>query len=302
MATTIQKNRKIIDIFTMEVHDISSNLKLKCNEIGIHYTNVTKLEKGTIKAVKSRFTTINNLNKVFTLVDVDSKIEYNCIDNYGIFIHLDYPYSDNEGKYVYELKSGRQKYASICGKVFQLKGSVHNRIKKMKNESNYITTIQDDLYKRRIIKYRISKRIWDAIRNSGRKKDELTETLLGCSMQKFMKYISERFTEGMSWNNYGKFGWHLDHIKPCNSFNLKDKAQQMECFHYSNMQPLWGTTKIAENYGIKNYIGNINKADTKQYEDYYLTSALNKELKDIDKAKIMSHLLVKNGVKKLIIR
>jgi hypothetical protein len=261
MATTIPKNRKIIDIFTMEVHDISSNLKLKCNEIGIHYTNVTKLEKGTIKAVKSRFTTPNHLNKVFTLVDVDSKIEYNCIDNYGIFIHLDYPYSDNEGKYVYELKSGRQKYASICGKVFQLKGSVHNRIKKMKNESNYITAIHNDSYKRKIIKYRISKRIWEAIRNSGRKKDELTENLLGCDIKIFMKYITDKFTENMSWDNYGKFGWHLDHIKPCKRFDLTSKDEQKKCFHYTNMQPLWATNKIAEKYGVYNYIGNLNKQD-----------------------------------------
>lgn len=261
MATTIPKNRKIIDIFTMEVHDISSNLKLKCNEIGIHYTNVTKLEKGTIKAVKSRFTTPNHLNKVFTLVDVDSKIEYNCIDNYGIFIHLDYPYSDNEGKYVYELKSGRQIHASICGKVFKLKGSNANRVIKMKNESNYITTIHDDSYKRRIIKYRISKRIWQAFKDIGKRKDDVTENLLGCDMIYFINYISSKFTEGMTLENYGKFGWHFDHIKPCKRFDLTSKDEQKKCFHYTNMQPLWATNKIAEKYGVYNYIGNLNKQD-----------------------------------------
>ena len=261
MAATIPKDRKIIDIFTMEVFDISSNLMFKCKEIGINYTNVSKLEKGIITSVKSRYTTPNNLNKVFTLVDVDTNIEYNCINNYGIFIHLNYPYSDNEGKYVYELKSGRQIHASICGKVFKLKGSKANRVIKMKNKSNYITTVHNDSYKRKIIKYRISKRIWQAYKDIGKRKDELTENLLGCDMNFFINYISLKFTEGMTLENYGKFGWHFDHIKPCKQFDLTNKDEQKKCFHYTNMQPLWATSKVAEKYGIYNYIGNLNKQD-----------------------------------------
>ena len=30
--------------------------------------------------------------------------------------------------------------------------------------------------------------------------------------EKFKSYIENKFTEGMTWENYGK--WHLDHIKP----------------------------------------------------------------------------------------
>jgi hypothetical protein len=65
----------------------------------------------------------------------------------------------------------------------------------------------------------------------------------------------------MSWDNYGKFGWHLDHIKPCKRFDLTSKDEQKKCFHYTNMQPLWATNKIAEKYGVYNYIGNLNKQD-----------------------------------------
>lgn len=50
----------------------------------------------------------------------------------------------------------------------------------------------------------------------------------------------------MSWDNYGYRGWHIDHIKPCSSFNLSDIKEQKKCFHYSNMQPLWWKDNIAK--------------------------------------------------------
>ena len=32
--------------------------------------------------------------------------------------------------------------------------------------------------------------------------------------------------------------WHIDHIRPCESFDLSDKEQQLVCFNYRNQQPL----------------------------------------------------------------
>jgi hypothetical protein len=63
--------------------------------------------------------------------------------------------------------------------------------------------------------------------------------LLGCSIQEFKLYIESKFKVGMTWDNHGVFGWHIDHILPCISFDLTDYEQQKKCFHYSNMQPLW---------------------------------------------------------------
>lgn len=68
-------------------------------------------------------------------------------------------------------------------------------------------------------------------------KYKTTIELLGCSIRQFKKHLESLFTEGMSWENYGK--WHIDHIRPCASFDLTDPEQQKKCFHYSNMQPLW---------------------------------------------------------------
>ncbi len=61
--------------------------------------------------------------------------------------------------------------------------------------------------------------------------------LVGCSTEELKIYLEKQFTDGMSWNNYGE--WHIDHIRPCASFDLSDLSQQIECFHYTNLRPLW---------------------------------------------------------------
>jgi len=43
----------------------------------------------------------------------------------------------------------------------------------------------------------------------------------------------------MTWENYGKNGWHVDHIIPISFFNMEDATEQRMCFHYTNLQPLW---------------------------------------------------------------
>lgn len=71
----------------------------------------------------------------------------------------------------------------------------------------------------------------------GGKKSAPTLKLLGCDIDFFRSYIAMQFKDGMDWANHGKF-WHLDHIRPCASFDLSREAEQRRCFHYSNYQPL----------------------------------------------------------------
>jgi len=64
----------------------------------------------------------------------------------------------------------------------------------------------------------------------------------------------------MTWENHGEI-WEIDHIKPCNSFDLTDIEQQKQCFHYTNLQPLFKTSKLAKSFGYINEIGNRNKSN-----------------------------------------
>ena len=64
-----------------------------------------------------------------------------------------------------------------------------------------------------------------------------TTNLIGCTVEQLKQHLESHFKVGMFWSNYGK--WHIDHIKPCASFDLSKESEQKKCFHYTNLQPLW---------------------------------------------------------------
>ena len=59
-----------------------------------------------------------------------------------------------------------------------------------------------------------------------------------------MDHLEKQFQPGMSWDNHGYDGWHVDHIRPCASFDLTDEEQVRKCFHYTNLQPLWAKDNL----------------------------------------------------------
>jgi hypothetical protein len=83
-------------------------------------------------------------------------------------------------------------------------------------------------------------RVWKVLK--GINKSKSTLELLGCSIEQLKDHLEKQFTGGMSFNNYGK--WHIDHKRPCASFNLSKKSEQRKCFHYTNLQPLWAEDNI----------------------------------------------------------
>jgi len=89
------------------------------------------------------------------------------------------------------------------------------------------------------IRQNLSRRLSQVMRDAGLNKDVKTMDMLGCDMRFFKNYIEDLFIDGMSWDNYGFKGWHIDHIKPCVAFNFSDEVEKKKCFHYTNLQPLW---------------------------------------------------------------
>lgn len=69
--------------------------------------------------------------------------------------------------------------------------------------------------------------------------------LLGCSIKELMDHLQSKFYADMSWENYGTY-WHIDHIRPCASFNLQNEQEQKICFHYTNLQPLTAKDNLSK--------------------------------------------------------
>ena len=80
-------------------------------------------------------------------------------------------------------------------------------------------------------------RIWTVLKRRNTRRLASTLTLLGAdSVETVINHIENQFESWMNWNNHGE--WHLDHIKPCASFNLNSFRGQRACFNYKNLRPL----------------------------------------------------------------
>ena len=88
----------------------------------------------------------------------------------------------------------------------------------------------------------IRSRIKDVLRNGYY--TPRTEKLLGCTFKELKNHLESQFKEGMSWENYGFYGWHADHIIPLSSFNLNNEEEQKKAFHFTNLQPLWAQENL----------------------------------------------------------
>ena len=84
----------------------------------------------------------------------------------------------------------------------------------------------------------------EAIRKQFGSKASRTHDVIGCTVAELSQHLQIQFTDGMTWDNYGRNGWHVDHVRPCASFDLTDPDQQRQCFHYTNLQPLWAVDNI----------------------------------------------------------
>lgn len=130
-----------------------------------------------------------------------------------------------------------------------------------KNNPNYQKEWKNKKYNNDVeyrIKDNLRSRFYNAITNQF--KIQSVIDLLECSVDELKHYLESLFKPEMTWENHGEI-WEIDHIIPCSKFDLTEKKQQKECFHYTNLQPLFKTTKIAESFGYNDQIGNRNKSN-----------------------------------------
>lgn len=85
--------------------------------------------------------------------------------------------------------------------------------------------------------------------SKGVKASRKTFEILGYTLEDLKGHIERQFIKGMTWENYGIFGWHIDHRVPLSSFHYTT----MECPDFkrawalTNLQPLWANENWSKN-------------------------------------------------------
>ena len=128
-------------------------------------------------------------------------------------------YKKNWAKKNYNPEKRKQQFLKTKEKIY------------LRNKTRYDTDI---LYR---LKKCISRRLYMALKKSKSKK---TLEYLGCSISDLKIHIENKFTDNITWENYGK--WHIDHIIPLSSAKCENDIYRLS--HYTNLQPLWAIDNI----------------------------------------------------------
>ena len=131
-------------------------------------------------------------------------------------------------------EQNRKNFIKIYSKSEKCRKSVRKWQKKQPKDTNYN------------ISNALRRSIIGALKRQQIRKHRKTEELLGTDRETARKHIESLFQPGMNWKNHGlgHGKWHIDHIIPCASFDLKCPVQQLACCHYKNLQPLWAIDNI----------------------------------------------------------
>lgn len=118
--------------------------------------------------------------------------------------------------------------------------SYHKNKDKTK-ERNKFRTQTDPVYKLTKV---VRSRVTSYIKKNAIPKNHPTFELVGCTPQELKEHLEKQFKEGMTWDNHGKYGWHIDHIIPLSSATTEEELYKL-C-HFTNLQPLWAEENLSK--------------------------------------------------------
>jgi hypothetical protein len=161
-------------------------------------------------------------------------------------------------------KKQTERICIVCGgsfisqkgnyKTCSKKCSINNRERLKSNEYKKLHTDFENKRQRNIeyvldrlktdnnfrILFRLRARIKSALRK--KKKTNQTLNLIGCSFDKLKEHLQitaiKNGYEEFNIEKYNGNKYHIDHIIPCNAFDLTKEEEQMKCFNYTNLQIL----------------------------------------------------------------
>jgi hypothetical protein len=143
-----------------------------------------------------------------------------------------------EGKFIETNRQWRKNNVERAQQYFR--DYYHNKVKKDVNAC---------------IARRFRSRLRAALASQNIEKDFHTLDIIGCSITFFRQYFESLFVDDMTWEKVLNGEIHIDHIIPCAYFNLKKEEEKRECFHWTNLQPLWAKDNFSKGslYNGKRY-------------------------------------------------
>lgn len=145
----------------------------------------------------------------------------------------------------YILKKSRNYYETNREKIIDYNKKYVKTNKETINKKNKKRYDTDILYK---LKLSMRGRLNFFLKTKQIKKYNKTFIIIGCIPEYLKEHIENQFTDGMCWENYGLYGWHIDHIIPLSSANTEEEMYKL-C-HYTNLQPLWAEDNLRKSNKI----------------------------------------------------
>jgi len=165
-----------------------------------------------------------------------------------------------KAKYQQEKEVIKQKQRDYRSKDPQRYRERHNKVQKKwraENKDRVRAIYRRHMNKKRRtdvmfwLKCTVRERIACALSRQSSRKSDRTIAVVGCSVAELARNLEARFLPGMTWENRGRHGWHIDHVIPLAKFDLKDPEQQAAAFHYTNLQPLWAKDNLTKSHKVE---------------------------------------------------
>jgi len=136
-------------------------------------------------------------------------------------------------------ESKKKHYYINRKKILEQKKIYTDKTRKIRNKKRYEMYYSNTLFK---IINNMRTRLRIFMKSKNIKKNNKTIVILGAGPEMIKEHIEKQFKDGMSWENYGYYGWHIDHIIPLSSANSEEEIYKL-CY-YMNLQPLWSEENL----------------------------------------------------------